>query len=347
MNNKNNNAAFEALKVYMVENYGAKLAAGGKEIIKRCHFCGDSRDVTSKHLYIGMRDGLIVYNCFKCPAQGIVDGKFFRDLGCYDIDLINICNQNNKNNTAYTENVRKTHFLKNVIPRFTYREAPESIKKLEYINNRLGVNLTINDLARFKIVLNLYDYINANTIGNLTRYKDICDQLDQVFIGFLSADSSYINFRRIVPEGIVHKNIDTRYVNYNIYGLLDNASKYYIIPSIINPSQPLNIYIAEGVFDILGVYLNTDNDKSNSIFASIGGKSYMNIITNLILKYGFMKFTLHIYIDNDIDDYEIHKIANLLRPIGCRIFMHRNTFPGEKDYGVPKDRIKDSIKLIY
>lgn len=344
---QNNNAAFEALKVYMVENYGAKLASGGREILKRCHFCGDSRDVASKHLYIGMKDGLIVYNCFKCPAQGIVDGKFFRDLGCYDIDLINICNQNNKNNATYTENVRKTHFLKNVIPKFMYREAPESFKKLEYLNNRLGVNLTFNDLARFKIILNLYDYINANTIGNLTRYKDICDQLDQVFIGFLSADNSYINFRRIIPEGIVHKNIDTRYVNYNIYGLLERSSKYYTIPCMIDPSKPLTIRIAEGVFDILGVYLNTDCSKDNTIFASIGGKSYMNIVTHLILNYGFMKFDLHIYVDNDVDNFEIKKTTDLLRPIGCKIYIHRNLFPGEKDYGVSRSRIVDSISLIY
>lgn len=340
------NSAFEALKVYMMENHDARLASGGKEIIKRCHFCGDSRDRSSRHLYIGQRDGLIVYNCFKCQAKGIVDNKFFRDLGCYNIDLISLCSKNNQNNTRYTENSRKIRFLKNKAPILTYRDAPETAKKLGYLKKRLGYEFSIDDLIRFKIILNLYDFINANGISNLTRYKDICDQLDQFYIGFLSSDNGYINMRRLVPEGKVHPNIDIRYLNYNIYGLEDNSNKYYTIPCNIDTTRTINIHIAEGVFDILGVYLNTDNMKDNSIFASIGGKSYMALVRNLILTYGFINFILHIYVDNDVDNYEIYKIAELVKPLGNKIIMHRNTFPGEKDYGVTREKIIDSKIII-
>lgn len=348
MANPNTNSAFEALKVFMVENYGAKLASGGKEIIKRCHFCGDSRDRTSKHLYIGIaNDGLIKYNCFKCNSKGVVDSRFFRDLGCYDADLITLVNQNNQSNKRYTANSQKARFLANKVPIFTYRDAPESAKKVAYLNKRLGHEFTIDDLARFKIVLNLYDYINANTVGELTRYKNLCDQLDQFYIGFVSKDNGYINLRRLVPEGKVDKYIDTRYLNYNIYGLDDNSNKYYTIPCMIDPYQHITMHIAEGAFDILGVYLNTDSEKNNAIFASIGGKSYMGLVQHFIKTYGFMNFTVHIYIDNDVDDYEIYKISNLVKPLGIKVFMHRNTFPGEKDYGVCKEKIKDTVQLIY
>ena len=156
MTNQNTNSVFESLKVFMVENYGAKLASGGKEIIKRCHFCGDSRDKTSKHLYIGVaKDGLIKYNCFKCNSKGIVDSRFFRDLGCYNVDLISLVNENNKSNRTYTSNAQKAHFLSSKIPIFIYRDAPESTKKLAYLNKRFGHEFTIDDLAKFKIVLNL------------------------------------------------------------------------------------------------------------------------------------------------------------------------------------------------
>ena len=78
---KNNSSeAFEALKVYMKENHNAKIVSGGREILKRCHICGDSRDHTDAHMYIGFKDGVILYNCFKCNEKGIVDGKFMRDL---------------------------------------------------------------------------------------------------------------------------------------------------------------------------------------------------------------------------------------------------------------------------
>lgn len=338
------NEAFESLKVFMVENYGAKLASGGKEITKRCHICGDSRDRTSRHMYIGLnKQGVLVYNCFKCGASGLVDGAFFRSLGCYNVDMIQICNQNNVKSASYKEMTNKAKFVKSMNPVLSYRDSLETKKKMEYLKKRMGHDFTMYELAQFKIVLNLYDYINANTIGTLTRNKSVCDQLDQFFIGFLSLDNSYINMRRLVPEGKLLSYIDSRYVNYNIYGLQDNSHRYYVIPSKIDTLRKIKIYIAEGSFDVLGVYLNTETDKNNAIYASIGGKSYVSIVKFLIMKYGIINFELHVYVDNDVDNFEIYKLSNLVKPLGVDVFMHRNQYPGEKDYGVSKDKIVDSI----
>lgn len=342
----NTNETFEALKVFMVNNHNAKVVAGGKEIIKRCHICGDSKDPTSRHMYIGMKNGLIVYNCFKCQAGGVVDGKFLRDLGTFDTNMISMVNKNNQSNSVYSEYTEKRRFIKNSSPILTYREAPETLKKVDYISRRLGRQFTLDELARLKIVLNLYDYLNANKVNSLTRDRNVCDQIDQFFLGFLSADNAYINMRKLVPDGKLINTIDHRYVNYNIYGLQDNSRRYYIIPSSINPMSKINIHIAEGGFDILGVYYNTNSDKSNSIFASIGGKSYIGLVKFFIVEYGFINFDLHIYVDNDVDNYEIMKISSLLKPYGICIYLHRNTYPGEKDYGVSADRITDSIVRI-
>ena len=340
----NSNEAFEALKTFMVENYGAKIAAGGREIIKRCHFCGDSKDLSSKHLYIGLKNnGLIVYNCFKCQASGVVDGNFFRSLGCYNVDMITLCNKNNQSISSYKENVNKSRIVKSSAPILSYRDAPETLKKVEYISNRLNHPFTFEELASFKIILNLYDFIKLNNIGNLTRAKEICDQIDRYFIGFLSLDNAYILMRRLVGDHQVHPNIDTRYINYNIYGFQDNSSRYYVIPTVIDPSKKITINIAEGPFDILGVYLNTDSIKENSIFASIGGKSYLALIKFFIMNYGFINFDLHIYLDNDIDNRSIYNVINQVRMFCDSIFIHRNQFPNEKDYGVPKERIIDGI----
>lgn len=341
------NEAFEALKIFMVEHYGAKLASGGREIIKRCHICGDSHNRSSRHMYIGVKgDGLIVYNCFKCNASGVVDGSFFRSLGCYDVNLITLCNESNHKSTRYNELSQKRQIIKRSIPILTSRDAPETYKKVDYINRRLGTNLTIEDLAKLKIVPNLYDFVSTNNIGTLTRDKRICDELDNLFLGFLSLDNSYLNMRRLVPEGRVHPNIDTRYVNYNIYGFHDNSARYYVLPTKIDTLKPLVINIAEGPFDILGVYYNTNSDKSNSIFASIGGKSYFGLIKYLITTYGFIHFTLHIYADNDIDQYEFFKLKQLLSPMNITVYLHFNCSPGQKDFGVDPGKISDNyIKL--
>lgn len=336
------NEAFEALKAFMVETYGAKIASGGKEIVKRCHLCGDSNDPSSRHMYIGMKDGIIVYNCFKCQSSGLVDGAFFRNLGCYNVDMINICNENNRNNVSYQSLYNKKRFARNSSPILIYRDAPETNKKLAYMSKRLGVPFTIEDLSRLKIVLNLYDFISANRIGDLTRYKDVCDQIDMFFLGFLSLDNCFINMRRLVPEGKLLSSIDKRYINYNVYGFIDNSARYYVIPTCVDTTRSINIYMAEGPFDILGVYFNTDTDKSNSIYVSIGGKNYMGAIKFFIMNYGFTDFILHVYMDADVDNNSIYRLMDTISCFGIRAYIHRNGFQGEKDYGVPRDRIIDT-----
>lgn len=341
--------AFEALKGYMINHFNAKTASGGKEIIKRCHFCGDSRDPTDAHLYIGMRDGVIVYNCFKCAAKGIVDGKFLRDLGCYDPNIILLVTEQNKKNGASSSTnsgkIRAAYTFQK--PIIYYPEQSEKLIeiKLQYLYNRLGIWFSASDSARFKIILNLMDYLNANNITYYTRNPEMMKPLNECFIGFLSLNNSFINMRRIVKEGIVPKYVDTRYVNYNIFNTQNNMN-YYVIPTSVDTTRPVEIHIAEGVFDILSIYLNVVPFGTNGVFAAAMGKSYLGLIRYLIVNFGFTGFDLHIYPDSDISNNDMIRIKEDLKSFGIRVFVHRNTFNGEKDYGVPKNRIIDSVARI-
>lgn len=343
----NNNEAFEALKVYMKENYNAKLASGGKEILKRCHFCGDSRDPSSAHMYIGMRNGAIVYNCFKCNAKGLVDGKFLRDMGCYDTNIMYLCQEQNKR----IENSSSSRSATNRAMRARVLNIPLSndefaLRKLQYISNRFGYMFTASDAARFKIVLNLKDFLDFNGITNYTRSPDMIDLINKFFIGFLSIDNRYVILRRLVPEGKLPKYIDYRYINYDIFGNNNEGVKYYTIPTQINTLQPLDIHIAEGAFDIVSIYMNVAPIGSNGIFAAIGGKSYLSLVRYFIVNYGFNGFNLHLYPDSDIGLDQMKRIKEDVSCFNIPIYVHRNTFYGEKDFGVSIDRITDSCNKI-
>lgn len=340
------NPAFEALKQYLIQNYNAISASGGREVVKRCHICGDSRNSQSRHMYIGTKHGLIVYNCFKCNSHGIVDGKFMRDMELYDSDLISLINQNNQNSEEYHNILTKTRFLKTRTPILTYREAPETYKKLKYINSRLNSNYDFRDLANLKIVLNVYDFLNANGITSLSRSKDLVDLLDMFYLGFLSVDNSFITLRRLVDEGKMPKPIDSRYVNYNIYSLEGGYDRNYIVPANINPLKPIVINIAEGAFDIVQIrrmHLENGISIDNSIYAAICGKSYLGLIKNFIMNYGFINFIVHMYVDNDIEDWEINKVIEIMRLFKNPLYVHHNKYPGEKDYGVDINRIQDNV----
>jgi hypothetical protein len=340
MNNRNESTeAFEALKAYLIKNENAIIASGGREVVKRCHFCGDSRDLSSRHLYIGLKDdGSIKYNCFKCQSHGTVDGEFLRNIGCYDGDLIRKIIESSSKCTS-RQYIDKTRIHKIANPILTYRDAPETYKKLESINKRLGVSLSLNDITNLRIVLNLYDYLNANHIG-ITRAKDVADQLDMFFLGFLSVGFDMIIMRRLVPEGKLYSGIDTRYVNYNIYNSR-SVNKFYFIPTKVDTLYPIEVHIAEGPFDILGVYLNTNANKVNSIFASAGGKDYASLINFIIMSSQIMNFDLHIYADNDNSDNILIKNIQRVRPFCRSVIIHRNVYEGQKDYGVSRDLIID------
>lgn len=340
----NTSEAFEALKEYMKRNFNVKIASGGKEIVKRCHFCGDSINPSDAHLYIGLKNGIIKYNCFKCNAGGTVDSKFLRDIECYDENIINLCLEQNKDiinsNSLKMGKLENFSFLKNISIPISNNEFAQ--KKLQYISKRMGYIFNFNDAIKFKIILNLKEFLIFNNIDKWTRHPNIIDLLDKFFIGFLSMDNKYIIMRRLIDKGKLPKEIDTRYVVYSILSS-NNGMKHYVIPGSINLNYPLDIHIAEGAFDILSIYLNVAPIGSNGIFAAIGGKSYMNLVEFFILNYGFCNFNLHLYPDSDIDTKDIIYIKNKLKIFKIKCFMHRNSFNDEKDYGVSKNRIIDEV----
>jgi hypothetical protein len=341
------------LKEFLLSQFpDARLASGGKEIVMRCRFCGDSKDPKSRHFYISLGyDGKPpMYNCFRanCSESGVLTSNKLRMMSVYDTSFaIELDKHNNylfrlPQNRIYKETGIAR--LNNV----RISDDPLSSIKLTYINKRLGLNLGKEDLFQNKIILNLYDLLYYNNITNYTRYKNIMDDLNESFIGFISMDNSFVNMKNLRP-GKVSQYIDTKYVNYNIFGKADNSKRHYILPNQIDLTRPdpIQIHVGEGAFDALSVFYNLRGaNKDHSIYASIGGKSYINIIKLFILEMGIINADFHIYIDNDIDDWEIQKIKDYMDGFNFNIYLHRNIYPGEKDFGVKLSNIKEQITLL-
>lgn len=345
--------AFEVLKEYLVQNHNAKVVSGGKEICKRCHLCGDSvKDHRSRHMYIGIdsRSGLIVYNCFKCNSSGVVDGKFIRSMDNITdtSSIVALCNDYNRDKMNLPQNklLRESEHIILRDPILRPRESDESYKKLAKLNHRLGTSFLFSDLSKYKIILNLKDFLIENGIRTISRNQTVIDYLDMFFVGFLSVDNSYITMRRMVKENVLPEFVDFRYINYNIFNKISNANRHYIIPSAINPMdpRPIKIYIAEGPFDALSVKLNlVKEDDSQTIVAAVGGKSYWILIRFFIEQYGLLNVEYHLCPDADVPDEKLQWMGRQLRQIGIPVFIHRNRYPGEKDFGVHPSRINEYV----
>ena len=61
--------------------------------------------------------------------------------------------------------------------------------------------------------------------------------------------------------------------------------------------------------------------------------------------YKLQHVEFHIYPDNDKQgsNRNIDKIGLFLKPLHIPLYIHRNTFEGEKDFGVRPENITESI----
>lgn len=328
-----------------------KVASGGKELVTRCIFCGDSANQRHAHFYISVpqtADELSFYQCKRCPNQGIVNDDLLRKLGCTDSSFIVDFIKHN----AEVLSLPKYKSLKriNIYP-LKYdliRKESTNQEKLNYINNRIGSNFSYGDIVSLKIFLNLYDILSINNL-ELTRHKLICDALDKYFIGFISYDNSYCGLRK-TKDVELHPSINKRYINYNLINKTDDRKNFYIIPTevdILNP-DPVNIHIAEGQFDILSIFYNLNHcNRRQNIYMACGGKSYYQALEFILQEIGIINFNIHYYPDKDVTDNEFYySTLGKITMLNSKIFIHRNIFDNEKDFGVPANRIKEIIKAI-
>lgn len=317
----------------------AKYASAQSELVCRCPYCGDSRKSHHGHLYIKVKlhEGESpVFYCHRCQVKGVANSEFLRNLGIFDIELSGTLTKYNRivaSNPANRYKFLEKAELLNPIA----TQIDQSYTKLEYISNRIGVQLNFQELLKLKICLNLFDLLDINEITNLSVSKGMASGLDADFIGFVSVDNKYIISRNVGTW------FDGRYFKYNIFGSYDNTKSFYSIPNRIDmmATAPVEINIAEGPFDIVSVFYNLKNQNlDNTLYIANCGSGFLGTIRYFI-KYGFVDCKINIYSDGDKDIGFYKYIKNQLKDMLVDEFdIYYNVYPGEKDFGVPLNRIE-------
>jgi hypothetical protein len=124
----------------------------------------------------------------------------------------------------------------------------------------------------------------------------------------------------------------------------NNIGGYYIIPTVCDLLKPITVNIAEGPFDILSIYYNIKNkDENNQIYCSMGNNMYFKCIRYFLEVLGLIEIDIHIYIDNDVNKNVLDTIRDYILPLQIPVYIHSNIYPGEKDFGIPKEKIKEYV----
>lgn len=306
----------------------------------RCPLCGDSKkDYNKKRFYIKINpndDSPIVYCCHNCNSSGLLTSDVLRSMDIIDLSFSSKLTRYNK------------HAMKTLIKRVGVKYKKLNVKiphpkatdinmaKKQYILDRLGLSLTAKELVDLKCVFSINDFIKINNIENVSLSKNRLYHIEKDYVGFLTANNEFISFRDITNSNKL------RYDKYNIMPELINTVKMYSIPNsidILSP-EPMYINIAEGVFDILGVYFHLRNQTTkNNVYVAVCGSGFINVV-KYYMKLGFVgsNIVYNIYSDSDHGLYFYNKVIELLKTWKCKVNIYYNNIG--KDYGVPMDDIE-------
>lgn len=305
----------------------AYLSTNKMEISVRCPFCGDSRkSKSSAHLYISMKPPFM-YDCKKCHSHGVLNEDLLRRLSIYSSDAAAAVIEADK--SARTKGVSHFSFKSRKLE-VTSEPDRFSAAKKAYFDGRYGMDFDIGYISeKYHAVLNSESFFGDNHIWRSQAFD-----FDHA-IGFVSADNSCVIFRDITGQQ------PKRYFNLTVDQDNPNSSKIYNIASKIDIlSDEVNLIMAEGIFDIIGVYeffYKGKVDESKYIFAAVCGKDYDSVIRKYV-RMGFLNLKVSIYSDSDVDvSYFAWLKKNSIYLQDAPLEVYYNTI--EKDYGIPKDRI--------
>ena len=329
-----------------------KPSSNMRQWVVRCPYCGDS--VKSNHGHFSIlvdlnSDAPMLYRCLKCNESGILIPQVLEDLQLgYDQSL-------NKQLELLSRISSNTSYFKDKVKNFIVpvpSDSSTNYRKLNYLNTRLGTNLTFADCAKYKIVLSFWEFIDANKIpvdvpdvmGGCLK-STIVKTLDEKYLGFVSANNNKIVFRDV---SIDSSGFLGRYYKVTLDILNRSPNTFYSLMSTFDLlyTEPINIHIAEGTFDILSVYLNLKPETSqNSLFFASCGYSFSTILKYLIYTGVTTDINLHVYSDNDKTDKD--HLSLLRKPFYQtwidKVYIHRNVYANEKDFGVSKEKINEYV----
>lgn len=309
------------------------------QIRTRCPFCGDSqKNLKTGHFYLRINPDdnyPVVYNCFKCPAKGILTYETLEALGISGNEYkenISTLNRTSDKVTSSTELVKDRYFEYELSKNINRR-------KVAYIENRLGVSLTDEDCYNLKIITSLRDFCKVNKIEKVNCNPTLANMLENQYIGFLTFNNSYILFRDLTEKNNI------RWYKYPITEASTGQKLFYSIRTEMDiyTKEKITINLAEGVMDIASAYFNLGfKDKDNTLNIAVCGKYYNSTLKYLFTN-GFIgsNITINIFSDRDntfdtsIEFYR--KILEDYSKLVGKMMVHYNL--KKKDIGVPKDEI--------
>ena len=297
----------------------------------RCPICGDSqKDPYDTHCYIKCSldpDEPLQYYCFLCNSHGRVGASFLRAL---KIDSKTI-------GEVEGQVIKRLPSLRNTDIDILTGNVNMNSPQVRYIEDRFNIHLTADDYDRFKII---WDWNNIKQYIKNTRILNTLPG-NWNTISFMSDDKTLILNRTFLSSEQDHQWRKIRIIPN------DGIRAFYTIKSTLDlfTKDKIVVNVAEGIFDILSVYINFSNDCSNNVYIAALGSDYIPALEYMILK-GFIgsNIEIRVYIDDGIDEKVLFEKLKSMKWLFGSINVYKNTL--YKDVGVDIKHIRLIRKRI-
>ena len=302
-------------------NTGIFIKRGNKEgqySCKECPYCGDRKN----HFYVFIKmdnETPIMFNCFKCgEGKGKTLEKRFLEYYGIDLDMPKM-----KGKGIRRRKIKNDELRENMSNDELIFEGDDLSRFIDYIQFRVGEIPSIEDLKKFHLVGNAKRYVNMYLDGNY--------------------DDGKMNNRcwfRCNNGMIIGRRMDNvEYMGWLKHGMNDNNNAGIYCFGTFDTYQHINICIAEGIFDVIGLYYHGMID--NALYIACLGRDYMKGVKYAVDK-GIVGDSVSIRIYKDMDKAVNHiplkKEESILLNFFSDVGIYGNMIG--KDFGVHKEEVE-------
>lgn len=306
---KNTNQSDLEYKQKLLDTGLFKRVSEGQYTCQVCPFCGDRKS----HMYVMIKltdDTPVLYNCFKCNSHGRMNKKF---LEYFNIENISIPR------TSFRKKIAESKASTSTITTVSENDDIEGVCK--YIQSKVGHYPTLSELQYFQYIgkPNVYanEYLGMSLQTTVLKSRNWFRLTNGAIAGRWYDDDHQCLWKKYSPKNINDRGLYTMKIPFDLY-------------------QPINVYIAEGIMDVIGLYYNYIQD--NNIYIACMGRNYITGIQHLISMGIFGdSVNIKIFKDSDVKKSDI-RIDNNLRKLFNQIDIYQNTIG--HDYGLLPDKIE-------
>lgn len=322
MNNNNNEELMKFKEALLKTGLFNSRPRSGEYTMKECPYCGDMKN----HMYVNIdlsSDKPVMFKCFKCNSGGIMKQDFLDRCGIEDIKLPKYrgLKKITANETAVTTK----------IPDINVSVNDDIYDVCKYIKRRIGTKPTLSELQMFGYIGDPYKYANEY-LGNIESQS------------YIFNDKRY--WFRMTNGNIIgrHDEDEHQYRWFKYKTDKVRTAGLYNIRVPVDLGSTINVIIAEGIIDVIGLFYNY-KEFDNCIYVGVLGKDYTKGIRYILNKGIFgSSVNIKIFLDPNVSPYKVY-IDDDMRQLFNKIDFYQNNVG--KDYGVLPDELDIHKVVIY